>query len=128
MTLFTTTGWLSVGIVVIVPAILISLLALPFGFLGGTVAAYISVACWATGVGAQDALLRPGIAQVVSMNKRGSAFGALNGIYGVLWFAGSATMGALYDHSLIALVIFGVVVQIAAGAMFFSLRHRLRKA
>ena len=116
------------GIVVIVGGIAISLFALPFGFLGGTVAAYISVACWATGVGAQDALLRPGIAQVVSMNKRGSAFGALNGIYGVLWFIGSATMGALYDVSLIAVVIFGTIAQVLAAAMFFWLRNRLRKA
>ena len=35
------------------------------------------------------------------MNKRGSAFGAFNGVYGVAWFAGSAVMGLLYDHSLI---------------------------
>ena len=30
------------------------------------------VACWAAGLGAQDATLRAGIAQVVSMNKRGT--------------------------------------------------------
>ena len=115
------------GIVIIVPGILISVLALPFGFLGGTIGAYVSVVCWATGIGAQDALLRPGIAQVVSMNKRGSAFGALNGIYGVLWFVGSATMGALYDFSLIALVIFGVAAQLAAAALFVWLRRPLER-
>ncbi|HEV2714185.1 MAG TPA: MFS transporter, partial [Terriglobales bacterium] len=36
------------GIQVIVFAIVISLLALPFGFLGGNIGAYISVGCWAT--------------------------------------------------------------------------------
>jgi MFS family permease len=116
------------GIAVMVPAILISLLALPFGFLGGTVGAYVSVVCWATGIGAQDALLRPGIAQVVSMNKRGSAFGALNGIYGVLWFAGSATMGWLYDHSISALIVFGVAAQVAAAVFFLWLRKPLAAA
>src|ERR1039458_7918607 len=83
------------GIVVLSYGILISLLALPLGFLGGTAAAVASVACWATGMGAQDACLRSGIAQVVSMNKRGSAFGAFNGVYGIMWFLGSATMGLL---------------------------------
>jgi hypothetical protein len=44
-------------------------------------------------LGAQDATLRSGISQVVSMNKRGTAFGAFNAAYGVLWFLGSVTMG-----------------------------------
>ncbi len=117
-----------IGIKTIVAAIAISLLALPFGFLGGHAGVYISVACWATGVGAQDALLRPGIAQVVSMNKRGSAFGALNGIYGVLWFAGSAAMGLLYDYSITTLVVFGVLAQLASAILFFALRKRLAAA
>ena len=89
---------------------------------------YISVACWATGMGAQDATLRSGISQVVSMNKRGTAFGAFNGAYGVLWFLGSVTMGLLYDHSLLALVIFGMVVQLIAAVMFFWLGGPLAEA
>ena len=35
------------------------------------------------------------------MNKRGSAFGAFNGVYGVAWFLGSVAMGLLYDRSLV---------------------------
>jgi MFS family permease len=116
------------GIAVMVPGILVSLLALPFGFLGSTTGAHLSVVCWATGLGAQDALLRPGIAQVVSMNKRGSAFGALNGIYGVMWFAGSATMGLLYDRSIIALIVFGVAGQIGSAFLFLWLRRPLAAA
>jgi hypothetical protein len=106
----------------------ISLFALPLGFLGGPTGAILAVACWATGLGVQDATLRPGIAQVVSMNKRGSAFGIFNGVYGVMWFLGSAAMGLLYSHSLIALVTFGVVAQVIAAIMFFSLRTRLAAA
>jgi hypothetical protein len=34
-------------------------------------------------------------------------------------------MGLLYDHSAIALVVFGVVAQSAAAAMFFRLRKPL---
>jgi hypothetical protein len=34
------------------------------------------------------------------MNKRGSAFGAYNGVYGAAWFQGSVNMGLLYDYSL----------------------------
>ncbi len=116
------------GIQVIVLGIVVSLLALPFGFLGGATGVYISVACWATGLGAQDATLRSGISQVISMNKRGTAFGAFNAAYGILWFVGSVTMGVLYDFSLVALVIFGMTAQLLAAGFFFWLRRPLAAA
>ncbi len=102
--------------------IFVSLLSLPFGFLGGPAGAIVSVACWATGLGAQDACLRSGIATVVAMNKRGRAFGIFNGVYGVAWFLGSAVMGLLYSHSLVMLVAFGIAAQLASASMFFRLR------
>ncbi|HEY6247414.1 MAG TPA: MFS transporter [Pyrinomonadaceae bacterium] len=113
------------GIQVISAGIIISLLTLPLGFLGGTVGGYLSVVCWATGLGAQDATLRSGIAQVVSMNKRGSAFGAFNAVYGVLWFLGSVAMGVLYDRSLMGLVVFGMVVQILSAGIFVWIKRPL---
>ena len=116
------------GLPVLTCGILVSLLALPLGFLGGEIGAIAGVACWATGLGAQDASLRSGIAQVVSMNQRGSAFGAFNGVYGVAWFLGSAAMGLLYDHSLVALVVFGVLAQLSAALLFFRLRKPLAAA
>jgi MFS family permease len=116
------------GMVVLSIGTLISMLSLPLGFLGGPTAVMAGVACWATGIGAQDAVLRSGIAQVVSMNKRGSAFGAFNGVFGVLWFAGSAIMGVLYDRSIIAVVVFGLTLQLIAAGAFFWLRGRLRGA
>ena len=116
------------GLKALVLGIFFSALTLPLGFFGGSVGAIASVACWATSLGAQDACLRSGIATVVSMNKRGSAFGAFNGVYGVMWFLGSVTMGLLYSRSLVVLVTFGVVVQLAAAAMFFRLRGSLTLA
>jgi hypothetical protein len=113
------------GIQIIVIGIVVSLLTLPFGFLGGITGVYVSVACWATGLGAQDATLRSGISQVVSMNKRGTAFGAFNAAYGILWFVGSVTMGLLYDYSLVALVAFGMSAQMLGAITFFWLRRPL---
>src|SRR5205809_2590359 len=103
--------------------ILASLLALPFGLLEGGAGVYSSVACSATRLGAQDATLRSGISQVGSMNNRGTAFGAFNAAYGVLWFLWSVTMGFLYDFSLIALVTFGSVAQLGAAILFMRLRR-----
>lgn len=113
------------GIVVLACGILVSVFALPLGFLGGPIGVTIGVGCWGLGLGVQNASLRAGIAQVVSMNKRGTAFGAFNGVYGVMWFLGSVAMGLLYSHSLVALVGFGVAMQLVAAAMFFWLRGPL---
>jgi MFS family permease len=116
------------GITILSVGIVVSLLTLPLGFLGGRAGAIASVACWGIGLGAQDATLRSGIAQVVSMSKRGSAFGSFNAVYGVMWFVGSVTMGLLYDRSVVALVAFGVAMQIAAAVMFLWLRRPLAAA
>jgi MFS family permease len=116
------------GIVVLAWGIVISMLSLPLGFLFGSTGIIFAVACWGIGIGVQDASLRAGIAQVVSMNKRGSAFGAFNGVYGVMWFAGSIVMGLLYGWSLTALVVFGLILQGAAAIWFFWLRRPLRAA
>ncbi len=116
-----------IGLKALVLGILVSLLALPLGFFGGAAGAIASVTCWATGLGAQDACLRSGIATVVSMNKRGGAFGAFNGVYGVAWFLGSLIMGLLYSRSVHALVAFGIVAQLGAAVVFFRLRGMLTR-
>jgi MFS family permease len=116
------------GIAVLVVGVFVTMLALPLGFLGGQIGGALAVACWAAGLGVQDATLRAGIAQAVSMNKRGTAFGAFNGVFGVMWFLGSVVMGLLYDRSLVALVVFGLVFQIAAAFLFAWLRRPLAEA
>ena len=116
------------GLVILTFGIVLSMLALPLGFMGGVRGAILSVICWATGLGVQDATLRSGIAKVVSMNKRGTAFGIFNGVYGVMWFIGSTVMGLLYAHSIAALVVFGAAAQLAAAVMFLGVRRSLEAA
>jgi MFS family permease len=116
------------GLSVLAYGIVLSAFALPLGFMGGATSGVVAVLLWASGLGVQDASLRAGIAQVVSMNKRGTAFGTFNGVYGVAWFAGSSIMGVLYGFSITALVAFGVVTQLIAAGMFFALRRPLAEA
>jgi hypothetical protein len=109
------------GVAVLSLGALLSMAALPLGFLGGIGAAGAAIVCWGGAMGALDACLRPGIARAVSMNNRGRAFGIFNGIYGILWFAGSSVMGLLYGVAPIALVAFGLAMQALAAAAFFWL-------
>jgi MFS family permease len=115
------------GVWILVFGILATMFALPLGFLGGAASGVAAVLCWAAGLGVQDATLRAGIAQVVSMNKRGHAFGALNGVFGVAWFAGSVVMGQLYSRSIPALVAFGMVFQTAAAVIFVFVNGPLKR-
>jgi MFS family permease len=117
-----------VGVAALVAGIVLSVWALPLGFLAGASGAIASAILWGLGMGAQDGCLRAGIAGVVSMDKRGNAFGSLQGLFGIAWFAGSAVMGALYGRSLAAMVAFGVVLQLAAAVLFFTLRRPLEAA
>lgn len=113
------------GLAVLSGGILVSLAALPLEFLGGIAGAIAGVACWGTGMGAMDAVLRAGVSQIVSLDRRGRAFGFFNAVYGAMWLAGSSAMGLLYDRSIAALVILGMVAQAAAAAIFFTLRKSL---
>jgi MFS family permease len=116
------------GMRILALGIVVSLLALPLGFLGGPTLAIAAVGCWAVGMGAQQATLRAGIAELIPIEKRGNAYGVFNAAYGVLWFLGSVTMGFLYDHSLVVLVIFGIILQLASAVIFFWLQRPLRAA
>jgi MFS-type transporter involved in bile tolerance (Atg22 family) len=114
------------GLGVLSGGIVISAAALPFSFFGRIDAAIIGLACWGTGMGAMDAILRSGISKLVAMNKRGRAFGLYNVVFGAMWLVGSSAMGLLYDRSIPALVVLGVAAQVAAAGIFFSLRRQFR--
>jgi len=77
---------------------------------------------WGVGMGAQESVLRAAVAQMVPAARRGTAYGVYNTVYGVAWFAGSAAMGALYDVSLPALMVFSAASQLAAVPILLSLR------
>jgi len=116
------------GMRILALGIVVSLLALPLGFLGGSALAIAAVGCWAVGLGAQQATLRAGIAQLIPIEKRGNAYGVFNAVYGVLWFLGSVTMGVLYDYSLVMLVVFGIILQLGSAVMFVWLQRPLTAA
>ena len=58
--------------------------------------------------------MRAVVANLVQMDKRGTAYGTLNIWFGISWFLGSALMGLLYDISILSLVIFSMGIQLAA--------------
>jgi MFS family permease len=113
-----------IGIWTMVIATIASAAAAPLVFLGNLPLAVIGMACWGLGTGAQDSVMRATISRLAPQQRRGTAFGIMNAVYGVAWFAGSVLLGMLYDLSLLAVVLTSAVLQAAALPIFARLAAR----
>ncbi|MEM2146046.1 MAG: MFS transporter, partial [Candidatus Jordarchaeaceae archaeon] len=113
-----------VGIPTLIAATVISLFCVPLVFLGNFYFALLGVALWGVGMGAQESIMRATIAGMVSVDRRGSAYGIFNTGWGISWFLGSVLMGFLYDVSVPGLIIFSVVAQFASIPIFLLIRKR----
>ncbi len=114
-----------VGIRVLVPLTVIASLFAPLAFLGSTYVALAGVALWGLGMGVHESIISAAVAHMVPASRRGSAYGIFTTAYGVLWFVGSAVMGALYDVSLVGLIVFSMVVELAAIPFFVLVARRM---
>lgn len=101
-----------IGIYVLAIAALISSLFAPLVFLGGFTMVMVGMVIWGIGMGAQESVLRAAVANMISIDRRGTAYGVFNTGYGIFWFLGSALMGILYDLSVGYVVAFSVVTQL----------------
>jgi len=116
------------GIPILIAGALISALFAPLAFSLSFGLAMAGMVLWGIGMGAQESVLRAAIAELVPANRRGSAYGIFNTSYGVAWFLGSALMGVLYDHSLVYLVVFSILMQLASVPFLFLVRRELKVA
>lgn len=96
----------------------------PLIFLGGVVSAFFGMILWGCGMGAQLSLMKAIIGDMVAKERRGYAYGLFNAVYGVLWFAGSAIMGLLYDISISWMVIFSIGVQFLSFPIFIVFANK----
>jgi MFS family permease len=112
------------GVTLLIPLTLIAAVFAPLVFLGGFWPALIGAAVWGLGMGVHESIIPAVVAPMVSPNRRASAYGLFTAGYGVAWFAGSAIMGMLYDHSVTTTVVFCVLTQIAAVPIFLVVQRR----
>jgi MFS family permease len=112
------------GATVLLVVVAASALFAPFVFLGGLYGAFIGMALWGIGMGAQESIMRALVANLVPADRRGAAYGVFNAWYGVSWFLGSVLIGVLYDVSIPALVLFSVVIQLLAVPVLLRVGRR----
>ena len=115
-----------IGPRVMLAAFLIGAFFAPFVFLGKFILILIGMILWGVSLGAQESILKAILAEVTPKDKRSTAFGVFDTGFGIAWFLGSAAMGILYVKSLLAMIIFSVVLQIAALPIFIIAINRQR--
>jgi predicted MFS family arabinose efflux permease len=115
------------GLRVLIVAVVLSATFAPFAFLGTAPwAAVLGMIAWGVGMGAQESILRAAIAGMVPHDRRGTAYGLFNAVYGLSWFLGSAAMGMLYDRDIPSLVTFSILAQVAAVPVLVLVARRGR--
>jgi MFS family permease len=114
------------GIGILIPLTLISALFAPLVFLGGFWPVMVGSALWGLGMGVHESIVPAAVATMVPVQRRPSAYGLFTAGYGVAWFLGSAVIGVLYDISIAGVVIFCVVLQLAALPIFLKVRNMAR--
>jgi len=113
-----------ISVLVVVPLVNIPVALLVFS--GGYYFALTGAILWGLSMGAQETILRAALADLTSIKKRGTAYGIFNTLYGTAWFAGSLVLGWLYAMNLQALILFSVLMQLAALGAFVWLRKSAR--
>jgi MFS family permease len=117
-----------IGLRAMILATVISATAAPLVFLGGFAPAVLGMVCWGIGTGAQESVMRATVAQLAPRDRRATAFGIFNAVYGVAWFAGSVLLGILYDRSIAGVVVASTGLQAAALPVLYRLWQRYRRS
>jgi hypothetical protein len=60
---------------------------------------------------------------MVSPDRRASVYGLFTGVYGTAWVAGSVVIGALFNVSLIAVVVFSMAAELAGIPLILMVRR-----
>jgi predicted MFS family arabinose efflux permease len=108
------------GLRILIPLTIVSAAFAPLVFVGGFGAALLGVALWGVGMGVHESIIPAAVAPMVPRDRRASAYGLFTAGYGIAWFAGSATMGVLYDVAFPLLIVFSVVVELAAVPLLIA--------
>jgi MFS family permease len=121
-------GWLydRKGISFLAAVTAISALFAPFVFLGSTTLIWVGMILWGVGEGSQGSIMRAVVAHLVPPEKRGSAYGLFNLIYGVAGALGSGTMGVFYDISALSITLFSLFAQCFGALLFLRLLKKTK--
>jgi predicted MFS family arabinose efflux permease len=82
---------------------------------------WVGALLWGAVMGVHESTMRAAVADLVPPERRGVGYGTFTAVYGLAWLGGSTAIGALYDVSIDAAIIFTVAVQAVAALTFLPL-------
>ena len=118
-------AWDRFGTPALVTGVIACAASAPLVLLGGHAAAIAGMVAWGAGLGAHQSLIRAAISESVPVTRRGKAFGVYNTIYGLAWFAGSASAGLLYTVHRPAVAAMCSIAQLAAVPLLLYPSRRM---
>jgi len=78
-------------------------------------------------MGIHETIMRSAIADITSLNKRGTGYGIFNTTYGLAVFLGSVLLGFLYDRSIAFVIAAIILIECLALIVFFYMRREVSK-
>jgi len=115
------------GLNLLITIPLITLLMSLFAFSKNHIFVIIGVLCWGVVMGIHETIMRSAIADITSLNKRGTGYGIFNATYGLAFFLGSVLLGFLYDRSLAFFIAAIIFIECLALVAFFYMRREISK-
>jgi len=112
------------GLVILVFGLTVAAAASPLVFLGDAKAAVVGMILWGIGMGTQESVMRAVVAGMTAPDRRATAFGIFNAVFGVAWFMGSAALGILYDRSVLAVALLSLMLQLLAVPFVLAMMRR----
>lgn len=85
---------------------------------------WIGAIVWGATAGIHESTMRAAVADIVPRSRRGEGYGIFAAGYGLAWLAGSTLIGLLYPLSIVGLVAFVAVTQLAALAVLIRVAAR----
>ncbi len=65
-------------------------------------------------MGIHETIMRAAIADIIPIERRGTAYGIFNTMYGVSWLIGGTVMGVFYDSYPVMINIFVVLLELCS--------------
>jgi MFS family permease len=85
-----------------------------------------SILLWGAVMGIHETIMRAAIADLIPIERRGSAYGIFNTVYGIAFLVGSTLMGFLYDRAPGYIAFYVVLLEAISVPLLFSVLREQR--
>jgi MFS-type transporter involved in bile tolerance (Atg22 family) len=83
------------------------------------------VVLWGAVMGIHETIMRAAIADMIPIERRGSAYGIFNTVYGLSWLIGATLMGFMYEFRPQLIIAFVVAMELMSIPVFFLVKKEI---